>query len=142
SGGIRSDFGFPLRIGEFTKLGACAARDLSNLVAGLEAGKVRPVLPGERAAELHAGFDRRVVHDVDGALVVRRPLRETRKIAEVAARREYRGDARDLGDLVSVLEPFERLDHQDQDEIVVDGLAVATRDAAPHLRSECSAAAL
>src|SRR5438128_2548799 len=100
SRGERPDFGLALRIVQVAQLSACAARDLRHLVAGLEAGEIRAVLPGEGAAQLRAGLDRGIVHDVDGALVVGRALCKARKIAEVAARGEHRRDAGHLGDLV------------------------------------------
>src|SRR5262245_14633950 len=91
-----SFFGYPLPAGkgtdlrlalgvvEIAKFGAGAAGDLRHFVAGLEAGEVRPLAPGERTAELDAGLDGGVVHHVDGALVVGIALPIAGEIAEVA----------------------------------------------------------
>ena len=65
-------------------------------------------------------LQRRVVDDVDGALVVGRALAVPREVAEVAAGGEERRHARHLGDGVGVLQPLERLDHQDEHDVVVD----------------------
>ena len=70
--------------------------------------------------------------DVDRALVVGIALAETGEVAQVAAGREHGADARHLRDRLGVLQPFERLDHENEDEVVVDGLPVAARHAAPH----------
>src|SRR5438132_9143090 len=78
--GKRSDFGFPLRIGQIAEFNSRSARDLGHLVARLEAGEVRPFPPSERAAELLAGLDRGVMDDVDRALVVRITLPVTGEI--------------------------------------------------------------
>src|SRR5262249_57328454 len=94
-----------------TELGGHAARDGGQLAGGLEAGEVRPIAPRERAAQPHTRLDRRVMDDVDRALVVGRALLKARKVAEVAACGEDRRDAGYLRDLVGVLEPLERLDH-------------------------------
>src|SRR5687767_14420992 len=77
-------FRLPLRIGQGTKLGSHAAGNRRRLTARLEAGEVGPVAPGDGAAETNAGLDGRVVHDVDGTLVVRRSLSEPREIREIA----------------------------------------------------------
>ena len=84
----RPDFGLPLRIGQGTELGCHAAGDRRCFTARLETGEIRPVAPGNRAAETHASLDGRVVHDVDHTLIVWRTLPEPREVAEVAARGE------------------------------------------------------
>ena len=112
----------------------------ASLAAGLEAGEVRPVLPRQRSAQLLAGLDRGVMDDVDLPLVVGIALLVAGEIAEIAAGREDRMHARHLGDLVGVLESLQRLDHQDQHDIVVDGVAVAAGDIAPHVGIERVAA--
>src|SRR5579871_5527086 len=89
----RPDLRLTLRIGVLTELHLHAAGDGGHLVAGLEAGEVRTVPPRPRAAKLHAGFDGRVVHDVDLALVIRIALLVARKISEIAARSEDRMNA-------------------------------------------------
>src|SRR5207244_139680 len=50
--------------------------------------------------------------------------------------------ARDLRDRVGVLETFKSLDHQNQNDIVVDGVAIAARNSAPHSGLECLPAAV
>src|SRR5947209_10559407 len=95
-----------LRISQLTELSSHAARDRGRLAARLKTGEIRPVAPGKRPAQPDTGFERGIMDDVDRALVVGRPLAVPGKIAEVAARGEDRGHARDLGDLVGVLQPF------------------------------------
>ncbi len=99
-----ADFGFALRVGELTQFGADAAPDGGAFVPGLETGEVRAVLPRERAAELLARLDRRVMDDVDGAFVVGIALLVAGEIAEVAARGEDGGDAGNGGDGFGVLQ--------------------------------------
>ena len=65
-----------------------ASSNRRRFAARLEAGEVRAIAPRERPAQPNAGFDRRIMHDVDRALVVGRALPETREVAEIAARRE------------------------------------------------------
>src|SRR5262249_16219795 len=49
-------------------------------------------------------------------------------------------DAWNLGDGVGVLQAFQRFNHQDQNDVVVDRVAVAARHAAPHVLVEGLAA--
>ena len=72
-----------LRVLQRAKLGRDSAPDGGRLAHVLEAGEVGPVGPGERAAELLAGADGRVVDDVDQALVVGRALREALRLGTV-----------------------------------------------------------
>src|SRR5260221_8491031 len=51
----RPYFGFSLRVRELAEFDLHPSRDGSHFVTGLEAGKIRPVLPRPGAAELHAG---------------------------------------------------------------------------------------
>src|SRR5688572_18933035 len=127
-----ADFGLALRVGELAQLGADAAGDRGALVAGLETGEVWAVLPREGTAESFARLDRRVMDDVDGTFVVRIALLVAGEIAEITARGEDGGDAGNGGDRLGVLERFEGFEHHDDDEIVVDGLAIAAGNIAPH----------
>ena len=79
--------------------------------------------------------------DVDLPLVVGIALLVAGEIAEIAAGREDRMHARHLGDLVGVLQSLQRFDHQDQHDIVVDGVAIAAGNIAPHVGIERVAAA-
>ena len=81
-------------------------------------------------------LSRRVVDDVDRALVVRRALTEAGEVAEIAAGGEYRVDAGHLRDLVRILQSVEGLDHLDQHDVVVDRVAIAAWHVAPHSRIE------
>src|SRR5712691_7859810 len=49
--GERPDFRLRLRIGQIAQLGFHAARNGGGFASALEAGEVRPVFPGERAAQ-------------------------------------------------------------------------------------------
>ena len=49
---------------------------------------------------------------------------------------------RDLGNLVRVLNTFERFDHQNQHDIIVDRRAITTRNSAPHRSVKSLAAAI
>ena len=49
---------------------------------------------------------------------------------------ENRADTWNLGDFVGVLETLKRFDHQDQNHIIVDGIAISTWHAAPHVLIE------
>src|SRR5262245_31240451 len=84
----RPGLGLGWRVGQRAELRGHAARDRGGLAAGLEAGEVRAVAPGERAAQPDAGLERGVVHDVDRPLVVGRALTEAGEVAEIAAGRE------------------------------------------------------
>ena len=82
------------------------------------------------------------MNDVDGALVIRIALLVAGEVPEIAAGGEHRRDPRDGCDGFGVLEALECLDHHDDDEIVVDRLAVAAGNAAPHRGIEGRPAAL
>src|SRR5438445_2049989 len=140
--GVRTDLGLALRVGERSKLGRDAARDCGGFAASLEAGEVRPIAPRERTAQPHLRLDRRVVDDVDRALVVGRALAVAREVAEIAARREHGGDAGNFRNLVGVLEALQRLDHFDEHDVLVDRVAIAAGHAAPHPAVERLAAAV
>ncbi len=79
--------------------------------------------------------------DVDLALIVRVALLVAGEIPEVAARCKDRVDALDLRDFVGVFQAFERFDHQNENDVVVDRIAITARDAAPHVRIESIPAA-
>ena len=128
----RTHVGLALGIRQRSKLRGHATRDRRGLTPGLEAGEVGTIAPRNRATQTDARPERRVVDDVDGALVVGRALPEPGEVAEVAACRKQRRDTRHLRDLVGVLQTFERFDHQDEDDVVVDGVAIAAGHAAPH----------
>src|SRR5262249_18455023 len=91
--------------------------------------------------EFHAGLDGGVMHDVDLAFVVRVALPITSEIPKIAAGGKNRVHPRHLGDLVGVLEAFECLDHQDQNHVIVDGVAIAARHASPYILIESRSAA-
>src|SRR4029453_2168943 len=129
-----TDFNLSLRIGQRPELGGNASRDRRRFAGRLEAGEVRTIPPREGTAQPHAGFERRVVDDIDRALVVWRALAIAGEIAKISTRREHGRNAGHFGDLIRVLEAFERFDHQNQDDVVVDGLTVATWDPSPHRR--------
>src|SRR6266481_3416671 len=137
----RPYFGLCLRVRELAEFDLHTSRDGGHFVTGLEAGEIRPVLPRPWATELHAGLDGGVVHDVDLALVVRIALLVAGEIPEIAARGKDRVHPRNLGDLVGILEAFQRLDHQDQHYVVVDGVPVAAGHVTPHVRIEGKPAA-
>src|SRR5438128_12057155 len=82
------------------------------------------------------------MHDVDRALVVGCALAVAAEIAKISTGREDGCDARDFGDLVSVLEAFESLDHQDQYHVVIDRVPIAAWDIAPHCCVESLTAAI
>src|SRR5688572_18342767 len=88
-----SHFRLGLGVRERSQLRRNPARDRGQLAPRLETREVGPVAPGERTAEPHARFDRRVVDDVDRALVVGRALLKPRKVAEVPACGKERRDA-------------------------------------------------
>src|SRR6266436_7947829 len=119
----RAYFGLCLRVCELAEFDLHASRDGGHFVTGLEAGEIRPVPPRPGATEFYAGLDGGVMHDVDLALVVRITLLVASEIPEIAARGKNRVHPWNLGDLVGVLEAFQRLDHQDEDNVVVDGVA-------------------
>ena len=70
--------------------------------------------------------------DVDGPFVIGRSLAVPGEVSEIAARRKDRGHSRNLGDLVGVRKTLERFDHQNQHHVVVDGVSISARHAAPH----------
>src|SRR5262245_49004192 len=74
---IRADFRFPLRILEVAELGGHSSINSGHLRAGLKTCKVGPIPPGQRPAQPDTGLQRRVVDDVDGALVVGIALTES-----------------------------------------------------------------
>ena len=80
--------------------------------------------------------------DVDQALVVGTPLRIAAEVAEISACREERRDAGNFRDFRRVLRALQRLDHQDQHDVVVDRLPIAAGHAAEHRRIECLATTL
>src|SRR5688572_3047385 len=119
----RPYLGLSLRIRKVPKFRRHTAANRGRLAASLETREVRAIAPRERPAQANARLDRRVVHDVDRALVVRRALAIAGEVAEVAARRKARADAGHLRNLLGVLQTVERFDHQDQDDVVVGGIA-------------------
>src|SRR6188474_660669 len=127
------------RAGCVPELAGC---DGAGLLLILEAREVGAFAPRKRSAQTLARAYRGVVDDVDQPLVVRRALRVARKVAEVARGREERRHAGNLGDLGGVLHAFEGLDHQDQDKVVVDRLAVSAWHAAIHVGRKRIAAAV
>src|SRR5262249_58960647 len=70
----RSDFGFTLRVRQRAELRPDSRCDGRRFAARLETCEIGAIAPRERPAQAHAGFYRRIVNDIDGALVVRRSL--------------------------------------------------------------------
>src|SRR5262245_8440080 len=128
----RPYFGLALRVRERPQFCRNTTRDRGGLAARLEAREVRTVAPRNRSAQTNTRLQRRVMDDVDRALVVGCALPEPGEVPEITARGKQRRYARHLRDLVGVLQPFERLDHQDEHDVVVDGVAVSSRTVAPH----------
>src|SRR5262249_23694493 len=128
-----SHLGAPLRIRELAEFDLHASRDCGHFIAGLKAREIWSVFPRPGTTQFYAGLDGGVMHDVDLALVIRVALPVAGKIPEVAARGKNRVHSRNLGDLIGVLEALEGLDHEDQDHIVVDRIAITTWDITPHV---------
>src|SRR5215472_4366033 len=137
----RPYFGSRLRVRELAQLDLHASCNGGHLIASLKAGEIRPVLPRPGTAQSHARLDGGVMDNVDLPFVIRIALLVATKIPEIAARSKNRVYARNLGDLVGVLQSFKGFDHQDQHHIVIDGVAVAARHIPPHIRIESSPAA-
>src|SRR5450631_2205557 len=135
-GSVRPDFGFGLRVLEGSKFVCDAAVDDRCLAAILEASEVRPAEPGEGATETLASFECGVVDDVDEALIVGRAFSVAGEISQVAAGGKDRGDAGNGCDLWCVLHSIDRLDHLDEHHVLVDGVAIAAGNAAPHFGFE------
>ena len=87
---VRPDRRLALGVGQRPELGGGTARDQRGLARVLEAGEVRPIAPGERPAQPHAGGQRGVVHDVDGPLVVGIALAIAGEVGQIAAGGEDR----------------------------------------------------
>src|SRR5690606_35915691 len=117
-----------------------AAPDRRRLGAGLEAVEAVAIAPAQRAAQSDAGLHGGVMDLGDQHLVFRVALAIAREIAEIAARREDGADPGDLRDLARVLHAFQRLDHDDQDDVVVEGRAITSGHVAPNLRGALAAA--
>src|SRR5688572_15928211 len=90
----------------------------------LEKREVLAVAPRERPAEPSAGRERRVVDRRDHGLVVGLALPHAREAAQVRARREHDVDAGHAGDLVGERDAGRRLDHRDDDHVVVRRLTI------------------
>src|SRR5262245_26974129 len=80
---VRSHLRFRLRVRERTEFRRHAARNRRSFAAGLEAREVWTISPRKWTAEPDARFDRRVVHDIDSAFIIRRSLTEPREVAEI-----------------------------------------------------------
>src|SRR4029078_11734489 len=68
---VRSHLGHWLCIGEGPEFRRGTSPDDCCLARVREAREIGTIAPREWSAQLHAGLDRGVVHDVDGPLVVR-----------------------------------------------------------------------
>src|SRR5688572_10291696 len=77
-----------LSVHQRAELRGNTAGDRCRLAAGLEAGEVGAVSPGEGTTQPHARLHGGVVNDIDGALVIRRALTVAGEVAQVTARRE------------------------------------------------------
>ena len=87
------------------------------------------MISGAGLAQFDACFDCGVVHDIDGALVIRIALFETGEIADVTTGGEDGGNTRHLGDFIGVFQTLQRFDHQNQHQVIVDGVAQSDSDA-------------
>src|SRR5436190_24299784 len=92
----RTDLRLSLAVRERPKFSSNTARDCGRFTAGLEAGEIGAVAPGEWSAQSHTGFDGGVMHDVDRALVVGRTLPIPGEVSEIAACREHGRDGGDF----------------------------------------------
>src|SRR5579884_430152 len=86
----RTHFRFPLGVGQRTEFSGSAASNGRHFAARLEAGEIGTIAPGKWTAEPDVCFDRRVMHDVDGAFVVRAALAISGEIAQIATRGKNR----------------------------------------------------
>ena len=89
---------------------------------------------------MDAGVDGRLGDLGDQRLVLRVALAVAGEVAEVAAGREQPRHARELRDLARCFHALERLDHQEQHDVVVPGLPVAARHLVPQLAGSLPAA--
>src|SRR3954470_11901666 len=80
--------------------------------------------------------------DIDRSLVIRASLSVTGEVSEITARSKDGSHSGHLGNRIGILESLEGLNHEDQHNIVVDGIAVAARDVSPHCRVEGLAASI
>src|SRR5207244_6142397 len=94
------------RVGERTKFSGHATGNRCRFAAGLEAGEVRTIAPGERSTQSDAGLDRGIMNNVDRAFVIRSALPVAAKISKISAGSEAGCDAGNFRDRVRVLEPF------------------------------------
>ena len=83
------------------------------------------------------------MHDVDQALIIRRALGITGEIAQIARGREDARDAPGRRDPVRIGDTIQRLNHQNQNEVFIDGLAIqVVGKPRPLGRADAAAAAL
>src|SRR5579885_1015878 len=133
---VRPDFRLALRVLQIAELGRHTLADRRRLALILEAGKVGTIAPGERTTQTLARTERRVMHDVDQAFIIRITHGVARKIAEISAGGENRRHPGNRRDFASRRRAVKRLDHLDQNDVVVPGFAIAARNVAPKLRAE------
>src|ERR1700733_15602343 len=133
-GSVRADFGFALCVLQRSQFGGNAAGNGCRLTRILEAGEIRAVAPCKRPAQPLSRTNRRVVYYVDQPFVVGCALLIAREIAQISAGCKDRGHTRNGGDFACRHRAVERLDHLDEHNVVIDGIAIPTRDIPPHRR--------
>src|SRR5262249_38247607 len=138
----RTYFGFRLSISQRSELGAYTTADSRRLATSLEASEIRAVPPREGTAQPFAPLQRGIVDYIDQALIVRRALRVSGEVSQVAAGCENRGHTGNPGDFVGVLDTFQRFDHDNQHDVVIDSGAITAWYVAPHRRVKGLAATL